>query len=538
MVLLSGCGARGESQAVDLTTYNNQSVAWGQCPDEYFLSDSDQSYVFDKPNVQCGLIAVPARYDAQSSLPDFNIAMMRQPASGSNKLGTLFINPGGPGGSGVEQLQWLNFPQEIRETYDIIGFDPRGVKNSAPASGKPIKCSNQSDYETYWTDESTPANDEEYLATVDTLDAYYKQCNQDNPSWWTMSTKNVVSDLEIMRLVLTGSEPLNFLGSSYGTTIAAEYITRYPENVGHIALDSPTSNDPAKPADQIAEAKALEESVLRFVEGYANEKNLSVDEVKKIMLQVRQDGDDDKLRGFAGMKVIDPANEIRLSTEYMFTHGILALTYYEADEAQDYFNQALSEVSGPNKWNGSFELEAMNLDGYNTDSLGGATYDPEKIERDNSYEVMDIVLSMDYDPKEELQKEPDSDLSAQIRKVSPFWTQLTSDSSNYEYKGDREGLSWAKLATDDENIPDPPTKKLVRTNTSGKKVLVVGSRYEATTPYQFAIKTAKDLQSPLVTYNGTGHAPLAAFDNNCLNDIFIRYFVASQPPAGPVTCQK
>ena len=68
--------------------------------------------------------------------------------------------------------------------------------------------------------------------------------------------------------------------------------------------------------------------------------------------------------------------------------------------------------------------------------------------------------------------------------------------------------------------------------------MVVGSKYESTTPYQFAVQTAKDLRSPLVTYLGTGHAPVAGFDNDCLNQLFIDYLVNDNLPTKGVSCKK
>ena len=536
---VAACGSKATAnQPTDLASYLAQDFAWGKCATDYFLPKDQFGPTFKNSAATCATVTVPALYSGDQTLPDFKIAMMRQPATGSKKLGTLFINPGGPGQSGVHELQWTNFPAEIRKTYDIVGFDPRGVNLSAPAEGNQIKCSTQSDYETYWNSESTPENDQQVLEGIEIMDAYYELCSKDNPTWWTLSTKNVVDDLELMRKVVTGKQPLNFLGSSYGTTIASEYITRYPKHVGHIALDSPTTNDPTKPADQIIEAKALEDNVLRFVKGYAKAKGKTVAAVKKLMLKVRQDGDDDKLMGFAGMKVIDAQKQIRLSSEYMFTNGIRVLTYYDQATAQQYFNDGLDEVSGAEKWNGTFEYFAMQMDGYDPDTLRGETYQPEKIKRDNSYEIMTIVNSMDLDYTDKSSKVAKKELAAKIKKVSPFWTALNSDASKYEYEGDRDGIDWISMAKEDDAIPDPPTKKPVRANKSGKKVLVVGAKFESTTPYAFAIKTAADLKSPLVTFNGTGHAPLAGFDQKCLNDIFVKYFVHNKLPAKSVTCNK
>lgn len=538
-LLISACSSATKAEpATDLTSYLSQSISWQPCPNDYFVSSDQFASSFKKSAADCATVNVPAIYSGSQTLSDFKIEMMRQPAPGDSKIGTLFINPGGPGGSGIQELQWTDFPSAIRAKYDIVGFDPRGVNKSAPVSGNQIKCSTQDDYETYWTGELTPSNDKEFLASIDKLDAYYRNCAAANPTWWTLSTNNVVSDLEIMRQVITGNQPLNFLGSSYGTTIAAAYITRYPDKVGHIVLDSPTTNAPDKPSAQIAQAKSLEANVMRLVKGYAKEKNMTVAKVKKLMLKVRQWGDDNKLRGFAGMKILDPVNQISLSNEYMFTHGIQVLTYYDTATAQKYFNQGLTEVSGKNRWNGLFEYFAMSMDGYDTDTLGGSKYEPDKIKRDNSYEVMDIVNSMDLEFVDKSTKKQKKELAKKLKAAAPFWNQLTGDPSNYEYKGKREGLSWTRLAKEDDSIPDPPTKKPKRTNTSGKTVLVVGSKYESTTPYEFAVKTASDLKSPLVTYLGTEHAPVASFANSCLNKLFIDYLVDDKAPTGPVTCRK
>lgn len=533
---LVGCGSTQSQAPIDLSTYLTQKVTWGKCPTDYYLPKEQQSKGFKNSKIECGSVTVPALYVEGHTLPDFKIAMMRQSALGNKKLGTLFINPGGPGESGVEELQWLDFPKEVAATYDIVGFDPRGVSHSAPASGNPIKCSTQDDFETYWTGEGSPENDEEYLAGIELMDKYYEHCNSDNPNWWTLSTSNVVEDLEVMRSVMTGDEPLNFLGSSYGTTIAASYITRFPAHVGRISLDSPTTNDPTSDAAAIADAKATEAHIMRFVKGYAKKHSMTVEEVKKLMLQVRQDGDDDKLTGFAGMKVLDSSNKIHQSTEGMFTHGIFALTYYDDKTAQEYFNQGLEDVSSNDRWNGLFEYVGLELDGYDPESLGGSTYNPSAIKRNNSYEILDIVNSMDIDFNDTKTPDERKQLSVKIKKVAPFWTALNSDSSKYEYEGKAESKDWTSIAKSDDQIPDPPTSKPARTNTSGKPVLVVGSRFESTTPYEFAVQTAKDLQSPLVTFKGTEHAPLAGFTHPCLNQIFVAYYVHGKLPAKSISC--
>jgi pimeloyl-ACP methyl ester carboxylesterase len=112
----------------------------------------------------------------------------------------------------------------------------------------------------------------------------------------------VVRDLELMREQVTGEEDLNFLGSSYGTTIAAEYIKAFPDRIGHIVLDSPTNNSPETNGSIMAQARSLEEHLLRLVDGYADARGLTRAAVVRQLLQIQEWGDNDQLRGFAGLR--------------------------------------------------------------------------------------------------------------------------------------------------------------------------------------------------------------------------------------------
>ena len=88
----------------EISSDGSSRVSWGSCPDDYFVLNPPES--FDRSRVDCATIDVPAVYGRESGLPDFRLAMMRVRATGdAKKLGTLFVNPGGPGGSGIEAIQ-------------------------------------------------------------------------------------------------------------------------------------------------------------------------------------------------------------------------------------------------------------------------------------------------------------------------------------------------------------------------------------------------------------------------------------------------
>jgi pimeloyl-ACP methyl ester carboxylesterase len=403
-------------------------------------------------------------------------------------------------------------------------------------SGPPIKCSNRSDFETYWLSEGTPANAEEVAHNEDIMNKYFTQCSQANPAWWTLKTDNVARDLDIMRGVITGSGKLNFLGSSYGTTIAADYIRMFPENSGRITLDSPTTNENQSDKDAIIQAKAIEKKVIGYVDGYAKARGKTRAQVKALLLKIRQWGDDNELTGFSGMKTLSVKDQSRSSDEIMFTHGIFALTYYDDATSQQYFNQGIDALLKPDHWNGMFEYFGFHLDGYDPESLRGPKYAPAKIVRNNSYEIMTMVNSMDRDLRDLTSADHQRKLAEQIKAASPFWTALNSDATNYTWVPKRSGSDWSWLAIDDKNIPDPPANMESRVNESGHQFLVIGSRYESTTPYPFSVQTAEDLKSPLVTFEGSEHAPLAGYQHECLNKIFVAYMLHGKVPAAGTTC--
>jgi pimeloyl-ACP methyl ester carboxylesterase len=523
----------------EVSSDRSSRVSWGSCPDDYFVRNPPES--FDPSRVDCATIDVPAVYGGESGLPDFRLAMMRVRATGdAEKLGTLFVNPGGPGGSGIEAIQYQPFPRAIYDSYDIVGFDPRGVLHSQPVSGQPIRCSDELDFASYWTLEFSPENKDE-VEELERFDREYQSdCERRNPAWWTLGTANVVRDLELMRERVTGEADLNFLGSSYGTTIAAEYIKAYPDRIGHIVLDSPTNDSPETDASIVAQNRSINEHLLRLVDGYADARGLTRAAVVRDLLKIRGWGDHGQLRGFAGLEPFPDGSYARLSNEYMFVYGLFALTYYDTEQAQRSFNRAIDQLL-KYKWNGFFEHLALSLDGYDTEQMylsyqDQEPYDPHGYTRDNSFEINQMVNGIDRDLRVTRTQAQQAALDRKLKAAAPLLWSLSHDPSNFTYFDDHGGDPWSWAAFDDPDIPDSPNRTPPRTNLSGEPVLVIGSRDESTTPYQYAVRTAQDLKSMLITWDGDEHGPLFYFQHACLNQIFVAYLVEDQLPDQPVTC--
>ena len=203
------------------------------------------------------------------------------------------------------------------------------------------------------------------------------------------------------------------------------------------------------------------------------------------------------------------------------------MNYYPEDVSQNLFNAAMDDAYF-SSWNGTFEWLGFSLDGYDPDSLEGSSLEAKDIIRSNEYEVRVIVNTMDYAP-EPLTTEEQIELNERAEEVAPLLSTLYSDASGYEYVGPPKGVSWDDFATADPLIPDPPTTPFVPSNPSGAQLLIVGSIDESVTPYSFAQDTAELLDSPLLSVESSRHAPVAFYNNTCVNEVVSAYFLETSP---------
>ena len=215
-----------------------------------------------------------------------------------------------------------------------------------------------------------------------------------------------------------------------------------------------------------------------------------------------------------------------VSSEYLITRGILALNYFPEDDAISEFNAALDDLY-QYSWNARFEWYSFNMDGYDANQLEGASLAAKKFVRSNEFEVMAIVNSMDFSPKDKDEDQERKNYEL-IKAAAPKWNQLQTDATGYVYFGDAKSLSWDSIARSDSAIPDPPTEPLARSNTSGKELLIVGATREAVTPFSFSKETAKQLKSPLIAVDTAEHAPAAGYTIPCLNKVLVQFFTTDE----------
>ncbi|MFA3873491.1 alpha/beta hydrolase [Streptomyces sp. MMCC 100] len=201
-----------------LSRFYDQKIKWSACEGTEMPKD-----------LQCGKVTVPVDY-ARPKGRTLDVALARYRATGDSR-GSVLLNFGGPGGSGVNELAagGKEF-MHLTNGYDVVTFDPRGVGRSSPVSCGPatLKIMEATD-----GDEGT-GDPEGVLKRL--RDAAAECAKYSGPVLPHIGTVDAARDMEVMRRAL-GDDRLDYLGFSYGTRLGAVYAARFPDKVGRMVLD-------------------------------------------------------------------------------------------------------------------------------------------------------------------------------------------------------------------------------------------------------------------------------------------------------------
>ncbi|MEC3916675.1 alpha/beta hydrolase [Nocardia sp. CDC160] len=187
----------------------------------------------------CATARVPLDY-AHPADRSIDLALIKLPATDpAHRIGTLFVNFGGPGRSGVDRLRqrahwpWL-FSDALRERFDLVSWDTRGVANSAPVHCFPDATVQGQFFATYPAMPGTPGTEAPFFAAAKTLADNCAQRAADLLPH--LSTENTARDLDLLRRAV-GDDKLTYHGMSYGTYLGALYANMFPGRVRAMALD-------------------------------------------------------------------------------------------------------------------------------------------------------------------------------------------------------------------------------------------------------------------------------------------------------------
>ena len=251
----------GNSPAIPegLEAFYNQEVSWYPCGDTGGMDRTEEQGKFS-----CGMVTVPMDYNNPDGTT-IQIAVKKRAADGESR-GSLFINPGGPGGSGISLVEGAeqSFSKELLAGYDVVGFDPRGVGSSTA-----IKCGDatlgmEASKEKPQPGEAFETWAANYLTKVREA---REQCEAHSEPGLLdhVNTVSVAKDLDVLRAI-SGEKSLNYLGFSYGTELGYTYAELFPHNTGRLVLDGAVDSTISHQDFDLDRAEAFENALHSYVQ--------------------------------------------------------------------------------------------------------------------------------------------------------------------------------------------------------------------------------------------------------------------------------
>ncbi len=216
---------------------------------------------------ECASVAVPRDWATAQAGETYDVAMIRvRSRTQKDRIGSLVLNPGGPGASGIDTAVFLSFgprlgglPTEVTDRFDIVGFDPRGVGRSAP-----IRCISDADQDATFAAPPDPESQAEFDAVVALNQRIGAECGKKyGDQLRTLSTEQAARDMDAIRAAV-GDAKLTYLGFSYGTLLGATYAQLFPTKIRALVLDGAVDPEQGLVAGAETQAAGFERAFTNF----------------------------------------------------------------------------------------------------------------------------------------------------------------------------------------------------------------------------------------------------------------------------------
>ncbi len=467
-----------------------RAIRWGDCPERPVPA-----------GMRCGTVKVPLDHAAPGK-GTVEIALARIPATDRKKrLGSLLLNYGGPGSPGIASLAAdPDAFADLGERYDLVVFDPRGVGHS-----EPVSCGG--------SQQAAVAEGADAAAQLAALRAVARSCElASGPVLPYVGTVHVARDMDVIRRAL-GDKKLNYLGFSYGTRLGAVYAAQFPGSTGRMVLDGVDTLTEPLTEQALVSARGQQRALENFLSWCAHQQdcvygtNTRTAREKVDALVTRLD--EEPLVGHDGSYVTgqDLVYAIGAALYSQLMWPALADALASAERGGD--PAELLQLGGP----------VVPSDDGEEDSGG-----PGTVPADNAEAAL-IAVSCADDPDR-------SDVKAGAAAVERELVALED-----EFLKASKIFGPSQLATVLSCYGRPAGTDFIRRidRPGAPRMLLVGTRGDPATPYEWTEETAKRLGSAvIVDYKGEGHTGYVS--SPCVREYVDRFLLAGRLPSGTRSC--
>jgi pimeloyl-ACP methyl ester carboxylesterase len=466
---------------VTLAGYYAQKLRWQACSKGF----------------QCARLLVPFDYSRPGwlrfSLPVIRLAATDQ----ARRIGSLVINPGGPGGSGVSYaLQARSVVSAaIRARFDVVGFDPRGVGGSVPA----VHCLTGPQLDKYFETEDTPVNAAQLATVVSESKVFVSGCEHESgPLLPYVGTPNAARDMDVLRAAL-GDSKLSYLGKSYGTYLGTWYAQLFPSHIRALVLDGAIDPAASSFSMNIVQGEGFEVALRSFATDCMTRANCPLGHAGVSAGLARLQA---LLARASSHPLLSNLGDGRPANSALLLNGIVAALY-----SKTYWPTLRSALQAAFEGDGTILVD-----------LGDLLY--ERSPGGTYTNLADANMAVDC-----LDRPWPRGLAA--------WTSAAVTAARAAPQFG-QAIMWGSLPCAYWPVSSP-AEPAIRA-AGAPPILVVGNKRDPATPYRWAVALAGDLASGvLLGWNGDGHTAYM-MGSSCVDGIVDRYLLSLAVPATGTLC--
>ncbi|MGF1655290.1 MAG: alpha/beta hydrolase [Actinomycetales bacterium] len=453
---------------------------------------------------ECGTLPVPVSWSDDDG-GTLDLSVIRRPAADpANRIGALLVNPGGPGGSGVDFVRGTATPDgslaELNQRFDIVSWDPRGTKGSSP-----VDCFSDDRLDAYYAEAEAYPDAGDRDAVLATSREFVESCvaNAGPELLSAISTENTARDMDALRAAL-GEEQVSYLGYSYGTYLGATYASLFPDRIRAFVLDGAVdpdayANNPL--LSDVIQARGFEVAIDRYFEEFCVDSCNFAGGKEAWRALVEQLEAEPLTTGGDPARPVDGAAVVNATLIVMYIRQawpVLDLALAEAAAGDGARLQFLADIAVGRNDDGSYEpgqgafpaITAIDRD-----------Y-PEDIRIQDLMRLVYGQVSPSFGP-------------------STFWASLAGGYSAFEWPVEANARFAGPFRYPSGRLP----------------ILVVGTTFDPATPYSGSVAMTRQLgNARLLTLDGDGHTAYGG-NSTCIDDAVDAFLVDGEVPARGTVCE-